>query len=222
MLAQDADLGRVGECFFQPEGKPIGHRIAEHHDLRGRRDVGAPRRGRARGIGGRLALLIPEAERIERLVRLLLILLVAPPTVFQERKPVVEHCAAAGGIRARIAIAAAAASARPNSAKPVHRAKPSTGILGLSTAPEWSPGRTIGHQRPENVNLKILAGFPSLSAAQPLQNRHGCEPVRHEAAAGLEIAHGGAGLEPEAARSARRRRTRAAQDAAAIPAARRG
>ena len=39
--------------LLQPEGKPIGHRIAEHHDLRGRRDVGAPRRGRARGIGGR-------------------------------------------------------------------------------------------------------------------------------------------------------------------------
>ena len=54
MLAQDADLGRVGECFFQPEGKPVGHRVAEHHDLRGRRDVGAPRRGRARGIDRRL------------------------------------------------------------------------------------------------------------------------------------------------------------------------
>ena len=45
-LAQDADLGRLGEGFLQPVGEPVGHRVAEHHDVAvgatsGRRAAGA-------------------------------------------------------------------------------------------------------------------------------------------------------------------------------------
>src|SRR6476619_7539626 len=48
-----------------------------------------------------------------------------------------------------------------------------------------------GHQRPENVNLKMAL------AAQALQDRHCGEAIRHKAAARLEIAHRRAGLLPE-------------------------
>ena len=72
MLAHDADLGLLGECFFEPEREPVGHRIAHHHDVgRGLGLLLAPAPARAndrrrlalrsRSRYGRLSNGVPEA-----------------------------------------------------------------------------------------------------------------------------------------------------------------
>ena len=58
MLARDAELGRFAERIFEAIGEPVGHGIAEHQNVAGRRFSPARRRRRPGEVGGRSALLV--------------------------------------------------------------------------------------------------------------------------------------------------------------------
>ena len=108
-LAQDAELRGLGEGFLEAIAKPVGERVAEHHDVERRGDVRpARRRRRAGGIDRRLlALLVTAAEvtaegRRARLVPLRAPhLLVAPLAVLQGRKALVDAALCARGLKQR-------------------------------------------------------------------------------------------------------------------------
>ena len=77
VLANDADLGRVGERILKTIGQPVGHAVAEHHHRRRRRDLLGFRvqlaRGRRTRIIGRclllkIAVVLPPVGRAEQLL----------------------------------------------------------------------------------------------------------------------------------------------------------
>ena len=59
VLARDAEFRRFGECLLEPIAEPVGHGIAQHHDVGRRRRVMLARRRRLGEIDRRLAALLP-------------------------------------------------------------------------------------------------------------------------------------------------------------------
>ena len=176
-----------------------------------RGDVGPARRGRARRIQPALLARCWSARRAAAdsdccwFHCWLLLLLIAPLAVFQERKALVEHLRA-GGLQQRQRADATTADLGEAEQR---RARPIRPSFVCAARPPCRSERQKRGNRPalsairarENVNLKIATGLRTRGSArpQPLQDRRRGKAVRHEAAAGLEIAHRDAGLVAEPA-----------------------
>ena len=211
--------GVSAKASSSPIGEPVGHRVAEHHDVDGR--------GRRRGGAARArASIQPAALLLRCLVRwmptgwfqrllLLLLLLVAPLPVFQERKALVDL----RGGRTEQRAARRPPRPRPRRGRAARarsiRAEPVCGLICRHACYRWvrkagssppSAHRPSARQKCQLEDRRRLKR--GLIGPQPLQNRRGGKAVRNQAAAGLEIAHRDCGSCCRAARSARRHRSR--------------